>query len=215
MKNVRLRNLSLRLLPYFISILSGVILYNLSYLYTKDEPFNTLLINLASTLLSVPIVFIFYELVNEFCTNNLNHYLNKSLVFEINYTISNLISIIQNMLGDDKPLDREELYVILNYDRTFILKNLIINDDTAKKIEEAKTKLFNISHGHFNLSILNESQIKAVLAIIRNITLIYKEIENKKTPNKEMITENLFQAIQYIAKWVYLSSDNDNGIIKS
>ncbi|MFV0626573.1 MAG: hypothetical protein ACK5N8_04415 [Alphaproteobacteria bacterium] len=215
MKNVRFRNLFLRLLPYFISLLSGAIIYHLSDIYWTDEEFSTLLMNLASTLLSVPIVFIFYEVVNDFCTRNLNHSLSKSLIFEINYAISDLITVIQSMLGIEKPLDREELYIILNYDREFILKNLVINEDISKKIEDEKKKLFNISHGHFNLSVLNESQIKAILAIIRNITLIYKEIEKKKDPNKDMITENLFQAIQYIAKWVYLSSDDDNGIVKN
>ncbi len=208
--NQNIKNLGLRLAPYLISIASGAIMYYFSHLYFSDQEFSGLLMNISSTLLSVPIMFIFYELVNKICTQNINNSLNKSLIFEVNYIMTDLIKIFQSMCGVDGVVDEERLYSLLSFDKKFIEDNLNLSQDLFKQIAEEKEKLFKLTHGNFNLSVLSDQQIKSLMAIIRNITIIYKEGIAKKKPNNELIVDNIYRTIQSIAKWIYLSEDEDS-----
>lgn len=208
--NQNVKNLGLRLAPYLISIASGAIMYYLSYVYLYDQEFSGLLMNISSTLLSVPIMFIFYELVNQVCTKNINNSLSKSLLFEANYIIADLIKIFQKMCGVEKDIDEEELYYLLSYDKSFIEENLKLSPELFKLIGEEKDKLFKLTHGNFNLSVLNDQQVKSLITIIRNVTIIYKEGTNKKKPNRELIIDNIYHTIQSIAKWIYLADEEDS-----
>ncbi|MDD4556189.1 MAG: hypothetical protein PHE89_02520 [Alphaproteobacteria bacterium] len=206
----RIKNLLLRLLPYLISILSGAFIYHLSMLYLDNSDLSVLLMNIASTLLSIPIMFIFYELINEICTKNLNNSISKGLIFEINYIISDLVKIFQQLLGRDAPLDEEELYLLLSSNREEVAQNLSLSKDAIALLDAERKKLFEFTHGNFNLSVLSDPQIKSLMAIIRNVTIIYKEVDRKKMPNKELVAENLYQTLQSISKWVYLCDDEDS-----
>ena len=83
----------LRILPYLISIFIGLVIFFIVQKIEYDnENISNLLINISSDLLSIPFVFISYEVISRICNKDLKNALFKSTSFEINSIIFNIVN---------------------------------------------------------------------------------------------------------------------------
>lgn len=203
LNGLRLKNLFLRLLPYLMAIIAGWIVYVVSNATVKDVNLSGLLLNIAAGLLSIPLVFIFYELVNEVVSRNIHISIKKSLVFEINSAIIAIIKNLQTMLTIRTPIDKNNLNKLLNKNKEYIKNNLQTKSENGKSFEQSKEKLLNLTHNNPNLNVLSIQQIKAMMAIIKDLSILSKEIEhNNNGKNKEFIEKNIFELLKDIKKWI-------------
>lgn len=207
MQGLRLKNLFLRLLPYFISMVAGYVIYMLSLKYVNDTEFSGLLSNIAAGLLSIPLVFISYELVNDICTRDIKNSMLKNLIFEINYPVIEIIKTTQTMLGLPQEIDEDALYNLMRKTKKFIKANLQIKKQFADNFTQDKDKLFQLTHNNPNLGVLSDAQIKALMMINKYITIIAKAIEGKNA-NKLLIEENIYLLLGALNKWMDLVEED-------
>ena len=74
----------IKILPFLVAFASGIFLYILTDKFIGDTGLNNLLINIASGLVSIPLVFIFYDGINQITSRNLHNSVFESVTVEIN-----------------------------------------------------------------------------------------------------------------------------------
>ena len=156
----------LRLLPYVISIIIGVSI--LTFVRKtenfEDETISDLLINIASDLLSIPFVFICYEVVSKIINRDLNNTLFKSTTFDINSAILNIVNDMRILIGYNNVIQSENLEDFLRLTEDDVAAKLLLkdtlNNDTLTKLSKDKDNLSNIIHKDSTIEVLNTQQLK-------------------------------------------------------
>lgn len=208
-QSIKVKNIFLRLLPYFISIASGTIFYIAANKWIEDEGLNGLIVNIAAALLSIPLIFIFYEVISNMCTKNIKNSLFEHLCFEINYIIIDVIKNTRKMLNITDELNEDSLFLFLKKDKIFIKDNLVIQNELSKLFKSDKDKLLDLSYGQSSLEALSEPQINCLLSIAKNLGILSKEIEYiDTTGSRTLVEDNILELLSLLARWIDLCEDN-------
>lgn len=85
-----MRKLILRLLPYVICVLTGIMIFFVER-FTLNPDVQNLVLNISSGLISVPFVFISYELVKNFTERKLRARINTYIKFHIEKSLFGLL----------------------------------------------------------------------------------------------------------------------------
>lgn len=197
-----MKKLFIKILPYLVALASGIGLYIFADTSIQEVGLNNLMINVASGLVSIPLVFIFYDTINKLTSQNLHNSVFKSVTFEINNQLSLLIETLANALNAKTPETTEELEAFLELDENEVkasLKNL--NTET---LETIKLNLTNIIHKQTSLEILSEPQITSILNIIKEITYLIKNAKqtNASKNNKTHLSLNILYILDNLSSWI-------------
>ncbi len=201
----------LRLLPYVISIIIGLAIFAVvRKIEQRDEDVSNLLINISSDLLSIPFVFICYEVVNKIINRDLNNTLFRSTTFNINSIILNIVNDMRGMMGYTDVIDKNNLGELLKLSKIDIIKKLKkdgLNKDTLDKISKNNKDLYDIMHKSSTIEVLDSDQIKNLLYLSREIDILYNKFsflidKSIGTKEKTSVAENLENMINSIKNWV-------------
>lgn len=193
----------LRVTPYMIALLAGIGIYLYAQYVIKDEGLNNLMINVASGLVSVPLVFICYEVVNEICNRNLKKTLLSQLVFEINYYVIDIINHFKESLGITEDLNEDNLDKFLDIEKKDIKKQLKIKPEFAETLKNYKNQITALIYKDSNMDVLPNEQIKNLLRIAKKLGIISKELEVYKTSkNRTTIDNATYDLMQTLGDWV-------------
>lgn len=201
----------LRLLPYVISIIIGLAIFAVvRKIEQRDEDVSNLLINISSDLLSIPFVFICYEVVNKIINRDLNNTLFRSTTFNINSIILNIVNDMRGMMGYTDVIDKNNLGELLKLSKRDIIKKLKkdgLNKDTLDKISKNNKDLYDIMHKSSTIEVLDSDQIKNLLYLSREIDILYNKFsflidKSIGTKEKTSVAENLENMINSIKNWV-------------
>jgi len=212
MKN-SLKSFLLRLLPYAISIAIGLILFAIvRRIEQRDEDVSNLLINISSDLLSIPFVFICYEVVNKVINRDLNNTLFKSTTFNIDSLILNIVNSVRTLMGYNDVIDKNNLEEFLKLSKRDISKKLTFKDSTSSKdlmdkLAKSNKELYDIMHESSTIQVLSSEQIKNLLYLSREIDILHNRfslIADKTvgTREKSAIAENLENMVNSIKNWI-------------
>lgn len=203
----------LRLLPYLISIIIGISI--LAFVkkteHFEDETISDLLVNIASDLLSIPFVFICYEVVSKIINKDLDNTLFKSITFNINSAILNIVNDMRILIGYNDVIQSENLEDFLRLTQDDIVAKLLLKDelnkDTLNKLSQDKENLSNMLHKDSTIQVLNTQQIKNLLYMLREIDIIFNKLSmiiGKTIDVKEKlsIANNFENIINSINNWL-------------
>lgn len=193
-----MKKLLIKVLPFLVAFITGILMYIVTVKLIKDSGLNNLLINIASGLISIPLVFIFYDVINIITSRKLHNSIFESVTFEINTQLFELIRFICSLLQISVPENTSDLDDFLELDNNEILHKLTLTNTQIQTLEEIKKQLLTIIHKQTTLEILSEQQISAILSIIKAITYLIKDLKQKESIKPSKLKKNCVQNIIYI-----------------
>lgn len=202
-----MKMLFIKILPYLVAFISGIILYFLTEKLITDSGLNNLMVNIASGLVSIPMVFIFYDVINKITSRTLHNSIFESVTFEINSQLVELINFISVLLQINTPSVTEELDDFLELENNEIYQKLDIKKTDIKILENIKSNLMSVIHKQSSFEILNEKQISSILNIIKETTFLIKNLnlpeKSKLTAKqKKIIALNIEYIINNLTIWI-------------
>lgn len=202
-----MKMLFIKILPYLVAFISGIILYFLTEKLITDSGLNNLMVNIASGLVSIPMVFIFYDVINKITSRTLHNSIFESVTFEINSQLVELINFISALLQINTPSVTEELDDFLELENNEIYQKLDIKKTDIKILETIKSNLISVIHKQSSFEILNEKQISSILNIIKETTFLIKNLnlpeKSKLTAKqKKIIALNIEYIINNLTIWI-------------
>ena len=172
----------LKLLPYVVSIAIGL---SIAVFVNRTENFDNetmsdLLINIASDLLSIPFVFICYEVINNIINSDLNKAIFKSTTFDINSALLNIINDMKILIGYNNEIHSENLEEFLRLTKNDIISKLLLQDKLNKNIldnlSNHSDNLSDIVHKESTIEILNSQQMQNLLYLLREINIFFNKL---------------------------------------
>lgn len=200
-----MRNFLLRILPFIISFLAGVIIFIIAEFKIEHEGLNILIIGVASGLLGIPLVFICYEVVNRITSKSINSSMLEHLTFELNDVIIAIIDDMKNMLNFKEAITKENLaYFLTNVEE--LVKNKHKKDIDIKYIKsflDKKQQIIKLAYSGNNFEIFPQEQMKSILEISKVLGIIAKELESQKDAlNQNMFRVSIITLSQRIEDWI-------------
>lgn len=199
-----MKSLGLRLLPYALALAAGGALYGLTVLYVEDAGLNGLMVNVASGLLSVPIVFIGYELVKAVCDRRLNRELSEHLYFELNEAVVGLLAALRRLV-DAGDITAENLETLAEMPRSVLRKRVRPDAELAPRFARAKAAIVDVAHGGRGRDVLPNDDIRLVMDIARQAGIVGVELAH---PGEEGTTAGLLSALETLLDRVDQWADN-------
>lgn len=202
-----MKKLFIKILPYVVAFFTGILMYILTEKLITDSGLNNLMINIASGLVSIPTVFIFYDIINKLTSRNLHNSLFESVTFEINHQLTELINFICTLINISPPTTPTQLDDFLELDNEEIYHKLTIDKINTPYLTEIKTNLMTIIHKQTSFEILTEQQISAILNIIKEITFLIKNLNHMETNKnqtklKKVVSSNIEYLIDNLTTWI-------------
>lgn len=200
-----MKKLFIKLLPFLVAFISGLILYTVTDKFIQDSGLNNLLINVAAGLVSIPLVFIFYDVINQITSRNLHNTLFESVSIDINNQLTLLINFICELLKINPPTNISELDDFLELESNEIYQKLTDTVADEKSLLQIKNELSDTIHKPVSFEILTEKQISAILNIVKEITFLSKNLNTlseKKSKQKKIIALNIEYIIDNIMIWI-------------
>ena len=201
-----MKRLFIQILPYFVALSAGIIIYLFGVDMVKDANLNNMIINIASGLISIPMVFICYEVVNKITSRKLHNSLFMNVTFDINGLLIQLINTVRGLLGEKDALTAQSMNAFLDLGSLEIEQMLQIDASKAAVLDNLKDKLNDILHKDSTLEILNEGQITTLLSVTKNTGLLAKGIElnvnHKNFQHKKNLAINVENIINGISTWL-------------
>lgn len=197
----------IKILPFLVAFLTGILLYVLTNKFVSDSGLNNLMINIASGLVSIPLVFIFYDGINQITSRNLHNLVFESVTVEINNQLIELMHIICDALKINYPSSLDELDDFLDLDENEIYQNFTFKTEHIENLKKIKKDLQEAIHKQTSFEILSEKQILAVLNIVKEMTFLIKNINlekegKKSSKHKRALVMNLAYIINNLAVWI-------------
>lgn len=205
-----MRQIALKALPYAISILAGIVIYILTTLHIKEESLNALILGIASGLLSIPMVFLFYDVVNKKCSKNLKNSLFQHASFEINAILFQSLKNIKIILQYDQALDENNIDELLAMSKEDIAANLKLDLTVASDLDKARLELTNIVYKNSDLGSLSDAEFEKILAISKELNLISKELAHQidiKEKEQGVLVNNISILLRLISEWFDLCEE--------
>ena len=197
----------IKILPFLVAFASGIFLYILTDKFIDDTGLNNLLINVSSGLVSIPLVFIFYDGINQITSRNLHNSVFESVTVEINNQLIELIRVICDCLKIKYPDSLETLDDFLDLDENEIYRKLSFRTGDADLLKSVKKELLETIHKQTSFEILTEKQISAVLNIVKEMTFLIKNMslqnQNKNSAKyKKIMAKNIEYIIDNLTLWI-------------
>lgn len=189
----------LKVSPFLLSLLVGILFY---YLSVEVPNFANLFVNISAAFISIPLIYIFYNLAQHFVEKELRKEIIEYIKYKVDGEILEIINWLQKMIyplqntdrsfrGIEKFLDLEKNEIVnIIKDKDFLGFQLFKKWDIKDKdIDECLNNNLIIKY-------LSDEQLISLIKIIGSVNalnIIHKDIEsnfinmNKRTKDYEII----------------------------
>ena len=176
-----MQKLILRLLPYVICVLTGIVIFFVER-FTLNPDVQNLVLNISSGLISVPFVFISYELVKNFTERKLRARINTYIKYHIEKSFFGILKYFytwfyptekNTIIITDAKLDTLFDLDIGRLERFFMERKMLgffIYKNISSLIDEFRSVIEN---PNLNTYISSEEMVH-FMDILRNINLVKK-----------------------------------------
>lgn len=200
----------LKLLPYLISILAGAIIYVVAELHIDPEiGIYSLIIGIASGLLSIPLIFICYEGINRICSQNLRKTLFHHLSFEINAIIIDILKQLKTVVQFTEPLDNDNLERLLDFTADDIRPRIYLDAHSAEQLQKAKEQMFHVvqKEAQGQADILSDQEMENLLFIRKECGSVAREINHLLSQSENdrdfhHLASSIALLTQHISEWL-------------
>lgn len=169
---------TLKVLPFFVSVISGLILFAISKSASAD--FKSLLINISASLLAIPLVFMFYQMVQKFSNQTLNvkimDYAKLQIDTEILSIINQLQKVIYPLDAVDNTLSGINKFSNLSKQEitTFLTNNKYLGFQIFKHFEITEHNIEKALEHPLILNIFNNELLICIITILQKIASLKK-----------------------------------------
>lgn len=200
--------LGLRLLPYLIALGAGGALYAATVLYIRDEGLSGLLVNVASGLLSVPIVFIGYEIVKAACDRRLNNALLAHVYFDLDAAVIELLSALRRLV-DVGELNAENLETLSKMPRNALRRHVRPDVALAPFFARAKASLAEVAHGRGAArDVLPNDELRLAMDMARQAGMVGVELSHPCAEGGDAgLLSALDDLLDRVDQWVEIRGD--------
>lgn len=178
-----MQKLYLRILPFFISSFVGILIFVMVD-YIADVNWQNLILNIAAGLISVPFIFICYELVREVSEKKIKTKIRNYINFHTEKILFSFLKYIYcwffptqktPILLDENKI--QKLYDVSAYDfEKMLTEKTLLGFFIYKNIDDKILGLGSvIKNANLNQYITDDEMIR-FMDILRNITLIKKSV---------------------------------------
>jgi phosphotransferase system glucose/maltose/N-acetylglucosamine-specific IIC component len=165
----------------------------------KDSGLNGLLVNIAASLLSIPLIFVFYSFIIDKVSSKLNRTLSDQISYQINSIILGIFENLKVLLGVKQNLTWEIINEMIGYDKNTIKKRLVLDKKLIDPMIKEKDKLTDLMYKSANIAILSDNQIQYIATIGKMLSNISYELKlNEKSP---YLVQNIQTLLTSIENW--------------
>jgi len=156
------------MIPYVLSILGGVFVFDFSQKYMHSSGWIDLMDNISASLLAIPLVFLLYDYSNFLVNRRVHKQLHHNLINTIDGHLFKVLAQMKNIIGLPRievPMQDLNLnYKKLNLDKKYIhairkqlneLEDLLYKSDKIQVLESQHTQILSFITQELN-QILNE-----------------------------------------------------------
>ena len=161
-------NILLKSIPYVLSIVGGICVFDFSQDYLKDPNWIDLMNNVAASLLAIPLVFLFYDYSNFLITRRVHKHQRTSVINTLDGHLFKILTQMKNIIGLPRievPMQDINLnYKKLNLDAKYLrairkqlkaLEDLLYKSDKIEVLDPQHTQILSFVTQELN-QILNE-----------------------------------------------------------
>ncbi len=200
-----MKALFFNLFPFVFSMAVGVSTYVVADVFIESEGLNGLMVSVASGLLSIPFVFISYELVKSACTRRLNRDILEHLDTEAKHCVIGVVKDLHLLipprgmnLDEYLDLQKHQLKKIIPTSFTFDIAPLM----------EQKALIDRLLVGNRHVELMPPDQLRALLDISRQISLLNLQLK-KQARCDEFLFEIIFNMLGAIRRWTDSIEDDE------
>jgi hypothetical protein len=205
---MKIKKYSLKIAPYFISILVGFILYFIGL--NLSENIRGLFTNLSAAFLAIPLIYLFYQVAQNLAKKRLNKEIFDYAKMQVDREVLSIINQLNKVVYPLEEKDFSETgirsFLSLEKDKLkeVLARNEYLGFQVFKKWEVSEEKLHDMLNNSYLLARLSDDQIISIISIIKE--LVYLEMIQK---NGDLYIETGKKATSYkIVAGKELSEDN-------
>lgn len=198
--NINLRNFFLKMIPYILSIIGGVVLFKLTGNNIHDENLAGLVTNIAASLLAIPLVFILYDYSNYLVSRRLNKTMADHMTDKLNVILLNLIIIIRQILSIRQNLTFISLNKMADISVSKMIKDLKITPTQIKDLRIYYNELDSLVYNSTKTDALTNNQLQLLTSLMRELSLLINEYKFRH--NRRAAAKYLANMIGKIIEWL-------------
>lgn len=195
-----MKRLLLKSWPYLTSLISGIALFFIAV--SLKEDYKGLLINIAATLLAIPLLFLIYELAKAFSSRKLNKelfdYAKMQIDRETLSVVMHLIKIVHPYIKQDKSQHGVQTFLSQSEEdlQTIFNTESFLGFQVLRRWTVLEGNLEKILENPFILQRLEDDQAIAIITLLKSIQWL--EDLHRNIPDLYQIGET--EDDQYITK---------------
>lgn len=197
---INVRNFFLKMVPYLLSIIGGVVLFKLTENNIHDEDLAGLVTNIAASLLAIPLVFILYDYSNYLVSRRLNKTMADHMTDKLNVILLNLIIIIRQILGIRKNLTFVSLNKMADIPASQMIKKLKITPSQIKDFRIYYNELDSLVYHSTQTDALTNSQVQLLTGLMQELSLLINEYKFRH--NRRVAAKYMENIIGKIIEWL-------------
>lgn len=197
---INVRNFLLKMVPYLLSIIGGVVLFKLTENNIHDEDLAGLVTNIAASLLAIPLVFILYDYSNYLVSRRLNKTMADHMTDKLNVILLNLIIIIRQILGIRKNLTFTSLNKMGDIPASQMIKKLKITPSQIKDFRIYYNELDSLVYHSTQTDAFTNSQVQLLTGLMRELSLLINEYKFRH--NRRVAAKYMENIIGKIIEWL-------------
>jgi hypothetical protein len=173
---MKIKKYSLKIAPYFISILVGFVFYFIGL--NLSENIRGLFTNLSAAFLAIPLLYLFYQVAQNLSKKRLNKeifdYAKMQVDREVLSIINQLNKIVYSLEEKDFSTTGIKNFLSIKKDKLIELlaKNEYLGFQVLKKWEVSEENLNDVLKNSYILARLSDDQIISIILIIKGLRFL-------------------------------------------
>lgn len=184
----------LKMIPYILSILGGVFVFDFSQKYVHSSGWIDLMDNIAASLLAIPLVFLLYDYSNYLITRRVHKHQHNNIINTVDSILFKILSQLKNISGLPRievPMQDINLnYKKLNFDKKY-MRTL------SKQLQELEDLLYKSD----KIEILDPQHAQILSFVTQELNQILNECKYHNPPRE--IARYLETSLSVIDDWFY------------
>lgn len=198
-----------KVLPFIIALLAGTVIFLISHNHIDDVDTNAMVLGVASGLISIPLVFIFYELFENMSMRVLKRSLMKHFSFNANSILLEMIMDIKTLLNDRTEFTKENLNAMLALSEGEIIEKIVLNENLVESLKKSASSLQVLLQQPSIQEILSKEQVRHLLDMIKELGMLAREIELPEIKREREHAARSMRALnQAIEGWLETSEED-------
>ena len=199
-------NVLLKMIPYILSIVGGIFVFDFSQKYLHSPGWLDLMDNISASLLAIPLVFLLYDYSNFLVNRRVHKQLHHSLINTIDSHLLKILTQMKNIIG----LSRIEVPmqdINLNY------KKLNLDKKYIRAIQKQLTQLEELLYKSDKIEVLDSQHTQILSFITQEINQILNEYKFHNSPRE--IARYVETTLSMIDDWFSATGDTTRKKLQS